>query len=54
MYSKVIQLYVNIFLKLLFITKSESESLSVVSDSLWPHVLYSPWNSPGQNTFYFV
>ena len=28
----------------------ESESLSVVSDSLWPHRLYSPWNSPGQNT----
>ena len=27
-----------------------SESLSVVSDSLWPHWLYSPWNSPGQNT----
>ena len=23
---------------------------SVVSDSLWPHGLYSPWNSPGQNT----
>ena len=21
-----------------------------VSDSLWPHGLYSPWNSPGQNT----
>ena len=30
--------------------KSESESRSVVSDSLWPHGLYSPWNSPGQNT----
>ena len=29
---------------------SESESRSVVSDSLWPHELYSPWNSPGQNT----
>ena len=26
------------------------ESRSVVSDSLQPHVLYSPWNSPGQNT----
>ena len=26
------------------------ESLSVMSDSLWPHVLYSPWNPPGQNT----
>ena len=28
----------------------DSESRSVVSDSLWPHGLYSPWNSPGQNT----
>ena len=30
--------------------KGESESHSVVSDFLWPHGLYSPWNSPGQNT----
>ena len=30
--------------------QSESESRSVVSDSLQPHGLYSPWNSPGQNT----
>ena len=30
--------------------KSESESLSVVSDSLQPHGLKSPRNSPGQNT----
>ena len=28
----------------------ESESHSVVPISLWPHGLYSPWNSPGQNT----
>ena len=28
----------------------ESESRSVVSDSLQPRGLYSPWNSPGQNT----
>ena len=27
-----------------------SESSSVMSDSLQPHELYSPWNSPGQNT----
>ena len=27
-----------------------SESHSVVSNSLRPHWLYSPWNSPGQNT----
>ena len=30
--------------------ESESETHSVVSDSLWPHGLYSPWNSPDQNT----
>ena len=28
----------------------ESESRSIVSDSLQPHGLYSPWNAPGQNT----
>ena len=27
----------------------KSESRSVVSDSLRPQGLYSPWNSPGQN-----
>ena len=30
--------------------KVESESRSVVSDTLWPHGLNIPWNSPGQNT----
>ena len=30
--------------------ESESESDSVPSNSLQPHQLYSPWNSPGQNT----
>ena len=30
--------------------ESDSEILSVMSDSLRPHGLYSPWNSPGQNT----
>ena len=29
---------------------SESESHPVMSNCLWPHGLYSPWNSPGQNT----
>ena len=29
---------------------SDSESCSVMFDSLQPHGLYSPWNSPGQNT----
>ena len=33
-----------------FALQSESETRSVVSSSLWPHGLYSPWNSPGQNT----
>ena len=32
------------------LTWSESESHSVVSDSLRPHGLNSPWNSLGQNT----
>ena len=31
-------------------SESESESHSAVSDSLQPHGVYSPWNSPGQNT----
>ena len=32
------------------LTPRVCESPSVVSDSLWPRGLYSPWNSPGQNT----
>ena len=39
-------------LLLLFFTswrKWKWKSLSL-SDSLWPHGLHSPWNSPGQNT----
>ena len=34
----------------IILVKGESESHSVMSDSLQPHGLYSPWNSPGQNT----
>ena len=30
-------------------SRKESESHSVMSDSLWPHGLYSPQNSPGQD-----
>ena len=30
--------------------RKKSENHSVESDSLQPHGLYSPWNSPGQNT----
>ena len=32
------------------LSESESESCSVMSDPLQPLDLYSPWNSPGQNT----
>ena len=32
------------------VTLSESDSHSVMSDSLQPHKLYSPWYSLGQNT----
>ena len=32
------------------VEESQSESSSVVSNSLQHHRLYSPWNSPGQNT----
>ena len=34
----------------IIIVFSESEIYSVMSNSLKPHGLYSPWNSPGQNT----
>ena len=46
-------LYFSSSLILTFIRKIQvkwSESNSVVSNSLRPHGLYSPWNSPGQNT----
>ena len=33
-----------------YLQECESESRSVVSDSLWSHGLYSPWTSLGQNT----
>ena len=36
-------------MNLMNIFKAWSESHSVVSDSLWPHGIYSAWNSPGQN-----
>ena len=32
------------------VNRKQTESHSVVSDSLWPHGQYSPWNSPGKNT----
>jgi len=42
-YSLIWQMHLSPILKL-------SESRSVVSDSLRPHGLYSPWNCPVQNT----
>ena len=39
-----------LFLPSIFPNINESESHSVMSDSLRPHGLYSPWNPPGQNT----
>ena len=48
-YSKVIGLQLK-FKKNIFLKDSESESCSVASDSLQSYELYSPWNSPGQNT----
>ena len=34
----------------IFLEYEVSEISSVISESLQPHGLYSPWNSPGQNT----
>ena len=42
--------FINIHLFSYLAVKSESESRSVISNSLGPHGLYSPWNSPGQDT----
>ena len=44
----ILWLIIKITLLSLFVI--ESESRSVMSDSLWSHGLYSLWNSPGQNT----
>ena len=38
------------FKKLRLLHPHESESHLIMSDSLRPHGLYSPWNSPGKNT----
>ena len=40
----------NTFFPYPFLYIYKSESYSVMSNSLRPHGLYSPWNSPGQNT----
>ena len=50
-YSVSFILFCNIiFLLLPMKVKVKSEICSVVSDSLRPHGLCSPWSSPGQNT----
>ena len=46
----ILKLSHNLAINCFFVFKNESESHSVMSDSLPPHGLCSPWNSPGQNT----
>ena len=41
---------ITLLTKVRLVKWSESESCSVLSNSLQLDVLYSPWNSPGQNT----
>ena len=43
-------LYTSAIWEALLRPESESESRSFLSESLWPRGLFSPWNSPGQNT----
>ena len=43
-YSRFLQYFSKI------IILNESESHSIMSTSLWPHGLCSPWNSPGQDS----
>ena len=40
----------NELIKLILVKYKELKSCSVRSSSLQFHALYSPWNSPGQNT----
>ena len=42
-------IYIYIYIRISYLRK-QSESRSLMSDSLQPHGLYSPWNSLGQNT----
>ena len=49
-YTKVIVFHQYSLILLLLRLAVLSESCTVVSDSLHPHGLCSPWNSPGQNT----
>ena len=49
-YKWHVSIYENAALRLHTLPKVRSESYSVLSDSLQLHGLYSPWNSPGQNS----
>ena len=49
-YSWQLQPYHPPKMEIKILTFLESESHSIVSNFSWPHGLYSPWNSPGQNT----
>ena len=51
--GKVMSLLFNMMARLVmgFLPRgNESETVIAMSDSLQPHGLYNPWNSPGQNT----
>ena len=48
--SETQNIYICIHYRNIKIYACESESHSVTSNSLQPHGLYRPWNSPGQNT----
>ena len=45
--SKITSIFLLIFHSIII---SERESCSVMSDSVQPHGVYCPWNSPGLNT----
>ena len=46
----LLEVFARVLTHLLGLPQSLSQSRSAVSDSLRPHGLYSPWDSPGQNT----
>ena len=48
--TKLLLLNICVFIVYICMKWSKSESHSVASNSLQPHGLCSPWNSPGQNT----
>ena len=50
-HSSLLRPFFVFFFCLLTSIVKERESCSVMFDSLRPHELYSPWNSPGQNSW---